>query len=139
MSKPRWRPASAREATSNAAAFIEFARATGAADLTPAEIQPFKAENPAEFRALLAALAGLDPTADLATQLAPYKSNAAMRASWDGLLESFAHYLLVEELRPDDTLIWTGAPDDPYPLGALLIGAHILLPLPPGEGRGEGA
>ena len=130
MSKPKWRPADAREATSNAAAFIEFARATGAADLTPAEIQSFQAENPAEFRALLAAFAGLDPTADLAAQLATYKSNAAMRATWDGVLDSFGHYLLVEELRPDDTFIWDGAPDDPSVFGALLTGARVEFSSP---------
>jgi hypothetical protein len=127
MSKPKWRPANPQEATSNVAAFIEFARATGLADLEPAEIAGFQAENPARFRALLARFVGLDPGSDLAALLAPYKSNPAMRAraSWDGLLDSFAHYLLVEELRPDDTLAWDGAPDDPWPLGALLTGARV--------------
>jgi len=132
MSKPKWRPADAAEATSNVAAFIEFARATGAADLTPAEILPFQAENPAKFRALLAAFAGLDLSADLAAQLARIPSNAAMRAraSWDGLLDSFGHYLLAEELRPDDTLVWDGAGDDPTPLGAMLIGARVDISSP---------
>ena len=127
MSKPKWRPANAQEATSNVAAFIEFARAMGLADLEPAEIARFQAEKPTKFRALVASFAGLDPNSDLATVLAPYKSNPAMRvhASWDRLLDSFAHYLLVEELRPDDRMVWDGAPDDPWPLGALLTGARV--------------
>ncbi len=87
MSKPKWRPANAAEATSNVAAFIEFARATGAADLTPAEIPAFRAENPAEFRALIAAFAGLD--------------NAAMHALGDEALDRLAHRLLIEDERPD--------------------------------------
>ena len=132
MSKPKWRPANEQEATSNAAAFIEFARASGAADLTPAEIPRFQAENPAEFRALLADLAGLDPTAALDPQLARITSNAAMRqrANWDGVLDSFAHYFLVVELRPDDFMVWDGAPDDPAALGALLTGARVEFSSP---------
>jgi len=129
MSKPKWRPANPQEATSNVASFIEFARATGAADLTPAEIPQFQAENPTEFRALLASVARLDRGADLAPQLARFTSNPAMRAraSWDALLDSFAHYFLTAELRPDDTLHWDGAPDDPIILGALLTGARVAF------------
>ena len=132
MSKPKWRPANEQEATSNAAAFIEFARASGAADLTPVEIPRFQAENPAEFRALLADLAGLDPTAALDPQLARITSNAAMRyrANWDGVLDSFAHYFLVVELRPDDFIVWDGAPEDPAALGALLTGARVKFSSP---------
>ncbi len=132
MSKPKWRPANEQEATSNAAAFIEFARAAGVADLTPAEIPQFRAENPAEFRALLADLAGLDPTTALDPQLARITSNAAMRqrANWDEVLDSFAQYFLVSELRPDDFMVWDGAPDDPAVLGALLTGARVEFSSP---------
>ena len=133
MSKETWK-------RSFLAAYLGFCKQVDEADaiarkdrgraLDALPIDPYAAENPAEFRALLAAFAGLDPTADLATTLAPYKSNAAMRATWDGLLDSFAHYLLVEELRPDDTLVWTGAPDDPTLLGALLTGARVEFSSP---------
>ena len=130
MSKPKWRPATAAEATSNVAAFIEFARATGVADLTPAQIPAFQAENPAKFHALLAGFAGLDLASGLAPQLARVTSNAAMRdrASWDLVLDSFFYYLLEEELRPNDVLVWKGEPDDPAMLGAQLTGATVIFP-----------
>jgi len=132
MSKLKWRPADEREATSNVAAFIEFARASGVAELTPAEIPWFQAENPVEFRSLLAMIAGLDPSADFDLQLARISSNAAMRvrASWEGVLDSFAHYFLVAELRPDDVFVWDGAPDDPALLGVMLTGARVEFSSP---------
>ena len=132
MSKPKWRPADEREATSNVAAFMEFARASGVAELTPGEIPRFQAENPAGFRGLLAEIAGLNPAAGLDSQLARITSNAAMRsrANWEEVLDSFAHYFLVAELRPDDIFVWDGAPDDPALLGVMLTGARVEFSSP---------
>ena len=139
-----WRPATEAAATSTLAAFIEHTRATASLALTPAETLGFQRKNPEQWRALLADFAGLNRAETLAAALAPHAARlqnpdgspasiAAMHksAGWDGLLDSLGHYLLTVELRPDDTLDWPGARDDPWPLGALLAGATVRLTAPP--------
>ena len=141
--KAIWRPETEAEATSNMAAFIEYTRATSGVCLTPAEILGFQGENPARLRALVADFVGLDLDVAPGEALTPHAARlqnpdgspasiAAMlkTAGWDGLLDSLAHYLLLAELRPDDTLDWPGAVDDPWPLGALLAGASVRLTAP---------
>jgi hypothetical protein len=44
-----------------------------------------------------------------------------------GLLALAASHLLDAETRPDDRLLWTGDPADPWPYGAWLVGATVIL------------
>jgi hypothetical protein len=48
--------------------------------------------------------------------------------SWSALLRLAASHLLVAETRPDDRLLWLGDPADPWPYGAWLAGARLVLP-----------
>jgi hypothetical protein len=47
--------------------------------------------------------------------------------TWHDLLASAAFHLLHANTRPDDRLLWAGDPTDPWPLGALICGAAIIL------------
>lgn len=39
-----------------------------------------------------------------------------------------ASHLLAADTKPDSRLFWSGAPDDPWPLGAWLVDATVILP-----------
>ena len=54
---------------------------------------------------------------------------AAMLAagSWAALCAHAADHLLRLEIRPDQRVAWRGPLDDPWPLGALLAGATLIL------------
>ena len=41
------------------------------------------------------------------------------------LVRSVADHVLCADTRPDDTLVWRGDPADPWPFGALVVGAAI--------------
>lgn len=47
--------------------------------------------------------------------------------TWDDLTRLAASHLLVAGTRPDDTVQWLGAADAPWPLGAWLAGAGVVL------------
>jgi hypothetical protein len=47
--------------------------------------------------------------------------------SYQTLLRVTADHLLFAETRPADTLTWHGDPDDPWPWGALSVGARLVL------------
>lgn len=47
------------------------------------------------------------------------------------LLRMVADHLLAADTRPDDTLTWRGDPADPWPFGALFIGATLVIRPPP--------
>jgi hypothetical protein len=47
---------------------------------------------------------------------------------WSGLLALAASHLLDADTRPDDRLLWLGDPADPWPYGAWLVGAAVVLP-----------
>ena len=67
MRKVNWRPASEAEACSNAAAFIEFARATVGINLHPEDLEAFRYDN--KFAAIFRAFLGQDPTPEQADSL----------------------------------------------------------------------
>ncbi|MCW3473631.1 hypothetical protein [Limobrevibacterium gyesilva] len=47
--------------------------------------------------------------------------------SWPALLDLAAGHLLDANTRPDDRLLWTGGAADPWPFGALIVGATVIL------------
>ncbi len=47
--------------------------------------------------------------------------------TYQSLLRVTADHLLFAETRPADTLTWRGDPDDPWPWGALAVGARLVL------------
>ena len=125
------------------AAFLDYIATLHGLRLTPGETLGFQRKNPVRWRALVADFAGVNLAETPAAALAPHAARlqntdgspasiAAMlkSAGWDGLMDSLGQYLLVAELRPDDTLDWPGARDDPWPLGALLAGATVRVTAP---------
>ncbi len=65
--------------------------------------------------------------ADLSTDNATWRKASGSRAegTYDELVRAVADHLLCADTRPDDTLIWGGDPEDPWPFGALYIGAAL--------------
>ena len=47
--------------------------------------------------------------------------------TWDMLAALAASHLLVADIRPDDRVQWLGPPGDPWPLGAWIVGATVIL------------
>jgi len=60
------------------------------------------------------------------------------RTDPEGLLALAASHLLDAETRPDDRLLWTGDAADPWPYGAWLVGATVILGSP-GDAAAEAA
>lgn len=58
----------------------------------------------------------------------PPPVQAALDAmDWTVFVRHLADHILVADTRPDDSLVWTGAPSDPWPYAALAIGATVVL------------
>ena len=130
-----------------ASVFAEFLAATGRAAVTPAQILD-----------AVAAFAGLDPALgwagnlrrrtgervairrggaawrydDIATSDAAWQaaSGPCAQGSYEKLVQVTADHLLRADTRPDDTLLWRGDPEDPWPFGALIIGATLEFATP---------
>ena len=139
------RPASAEaHSVSGPAVFAEWLAAHGRDPRTPA----------ARLEAV-AAFAGLEPSlgwsgnlrrdtsrrlairrgawawtfAELASDDHAWREAAGLRAegTYDALVRAVADHLLCADTRPDDILVWRGDPADPWPFGALYIGAALDL------------
>lgn len=147
-----WRPADEAEATSNRGVFIEWLRATGRQpDAGPADVAGWRSDLDA-----MARFSGLRPDAGWAGNLrcnrggreavvhlgprrawsrdallddAAWAEAAGAMADqpWETLVRVVASHLLDAETRPDDRLLWGGDPRDPWPWGALAIGATLIL------------
>ena len=137
MSRILWRPRDEAEATSNLAALIEFFRARGGAnDVSPEIISQLRQENSGKFAILLAVFCDLDPAEPIPPDrfVRVEGPNASARiaamlkqADWPTLLASVAAHLLDAEIRPDDRVLWTDRSDNPWALGALAVGATLIL------------
>jgi hypothetical protein len=55
-------------------------------------------------------------------------AGAIAKLDWLGLLRLAAGHLFGRDTRPDDRLLWPGDPADPWPYGAWLVGAAVILP-----------
>jgi hypothetical protein len=65
----------------------------------------------------------------LAENEAAWRIAAGPRADgdYDELVRVVADHILCADTRPDDTLYWSGDPLDPWPWGALAIGATLIV------------
>ncbi len=153
MAQKPWRPMDEAEATSNRGVFIEWLRASGRQeDAGPDDVAAWRRDLDC-----LAQFAGLCPEAGWAgnlrrprgkcealVRLAPRRSwsrdvladsadvwaqaaGAMAQRPWDTLVRVVASHLFDAETRPDDRLLWGGDPGDPWPWGALAIGATLIL------------
>jgi hypothetical protein len=136
-----WRPASEAEAAGALAAFVEWLRATGA--LVDAGPDRARTGFDAALRRFMGWTDGPAPArADGKEALVLHRGG---RTSWryDGLpgwaldrlagadaLDLVRFHLFEAETRPDDRVLWLGSPDDPLPLGALYVGATVILAEP---------
>ena len=154
MGQKPWRPADEAEATCNRGGFIEWLRATGRApDAGPDDVATWQADldamaafgglqradgwagNLRRHRGRREAVVRLTPARRVWTRDALADSDAAWAAAagavaeqpWAALVRIVASHLLDAETRPDDRLLWGGDPGDPWPWGALAVGATLIL------------
>ncbi|OJY70364.1 MAG: hypothetical protein BGP12_21715 [Rhodospirillales bacterium 70-18] len=157
MQNPLWHPSDEAMAASNIAAFIEWLRAGGRhSPAGPAGVAAWAQAEPAAFARAISDFAGLDPALGYAENLAraatgrvvllrpagrreiaaaalsgpglPARIAAMLKAGCSGMLPAqAADHLLWFDLRPDERLLWAGGLIDPWPLGALLAGATLIL------------
>jgi len=143
------------EATGNRGVFLEWLRATGREpDATSQHVSTWRAD--ADAMAAFAGLRRADGWAGnlrrwhgareavvrlhpaprrawsrdaLAGSEAAWAAAAAAMAEqpWEVLVRVVASHLLDAETRPDDRLLWGGDPGEPWPWGALAIGATLIL------------
>ena len=152
-----WRPPDDRCAASNIAAFIEWLHALGLHPKEdPAGLCRWAENEPAAFTGPLLRFIGAregDSLADLATrwtgtrpaivEFGPPRrcwTRDALRGPagtrWRSrmspvkgaaLADLAAAHLLGGEIKPDDRLLWLGSSGDVWPLGALIVGATVVL------------
>jgi hypothetical protein len=151
-----WRPADEAEATATLTGFVEWLRATGRRpDATPRIVRGWAAQDRRAFHAATATFAGLAATTGLLDALPPGDRPALIARHADGRLGRWsrdalrqradlpptllaaiaaadvpslaASHLLGHETRPDDCLHWLGDPADPWPFGAWIVGACVLV------------
>lgn len=151
-----WRPRDEAEATGNRAAFLLFlAACRGVALDGPAALAGWAAAEPAAFEAAIRAFAGIGEAAgyvaalaggggrlvlledgarrewaaaDLAHAALPARLARLLAAGTPTMLAGqAADHLLRLDLRPDQAVLWAGGLEDPWPLGALLAGATLVL------------
>jgi hypothetical protein len=150
--KLAWHPPDESMAASALAVFVEWARATGAMPLAdPDQVMTWAARRGADFDAAMARFMGWPWPSPAASALvartrgareAVARHRGGVRDSWtyDALAPWIAaaldgadpialavFHLLERNTRPDDRLLWMGDPADPLPLGALFIGATVIL------------
>jgi hypothetical protein len=137
--------------------FIEWCRATRAVALDgPAALAAWRREEPAAFADAIADFAGLtghaskreallrgNPTraalivTDDGGRTVWSRGDLLATAPWPAWLEAAlmnadlvalaAFHLLDAGTAPDDCVPWSGDPADPWPLGAWLVGASVLV------------
>ena len=150
-----WRPADEAAATGNRAIFMEWLRATGREpDAMPGHVAIWRADadTMAAFAGLRRAsgwagnLRRFQGTREAVVHLRPEPrrawsrdalagSDAAWAAAagamaeqpWEVLVRVAASHLLDAETRPDDRLMWGGDHHEPWPWGALAVGATLIL------------
>jgi hypothetical protein len=143
--------------TSNLAAFLLWLEATGHRLRDADAARRWAGENRAAFRRAVQDFAGLKSGQGVEGALTRFDgkrvalvvrsitsrevwTRQALRAglpaavrrrlqevTWSDLLDWSADHLFAVETRPDDVLVWDGPADDPWPLGALAIGATLVL------------
>jgi len=160
-----WRPASEAEAVSGTAVFLEWLAATrGVALAGPDALAGWRRRAPEAFAAAMAAFVGLHEHTRvreallrghgarvalvgervwtraelLSREPAPHRLDQAWAALTPADLPSLAaRHLLELGTAPDDRVTWSGDPADPWPLGAWLVGAAVVV-RPPVSGPGGG-
>jgi hypothetical protein len=155
------------EVSSNLAAFLLWLEATGRGLKTAEAVRRWAGEDRAAFRRAVQDFAGLNPEQGIdgaltcldGERVALVIRTAASRevwtrhslraglpmplrqclhgATWNDLLDWTADHLFAAETRPDDVLVWDGPVNDPWPLGALVVGAALVLS--PGEDAASAA
>jgi len=156
MPHAKWRPASEADATTTCAALLEWLRAVRCIALAGADgLAAWRARAPADFAAAIADFVGLDGAADVrqtllrghdarealilhgnSWQRAELRTAPALPAEVATMLAALtqadlpalaASHLLDADTRPDTLLHWGGDPAEPWPLGAWLVGATVVL------------
>jgi hypothetical protein len=147
-----WRPESEAEAAGAMAGFIEWLRAGGRReDADPAAVLAWVAGRSADFDAAVVGFMGWrhpGPHFPRSLGEAVVLHRHGRRQTWAyGALPSCivdrlrladavglaAFHLFHCGTRPDDRLLWMGDPADPLPLGALYLGATVILADAPSE------
>lgn len=155
-----WRPADEAAAAGNMAAFILWLAACRGRVATGAGwVEAWAAADPAAFAEAISGFAGIEPGLGYAHNLARSGGRLVLRAAggrWQAaaavlagdampdciaamlaaggtamLAGQAADHLLRLEVRADETVLWAGPVGDPWPLGALLAGATLVLCDPP--------
>jgi hypothetical protein len=140
-----WHPADERMAASGLAVFVEWLRASGRrTNAEPAQVLAWAHARGPDFDAAIHAFMGWDTGGPVVCPgrdrhdavidrdhrawtydaLPPTVTAALSAADAVGLA---AHHLLVRGTRPDDQVPWSGDPSDIMPLGALYVGATVVV------------
>ena len=160
MKSDAWLPTDERVAASGLAVFVEWLRAGGRmVGAEPASVLDWARVRGAGFDAAMMAFMGWEKTGP---RIADWRGSreavvvyrGGKRQAWTydrvphEVVESLgradaaglaAFHLLERDVHPDDRVLWTGASDDPLPLGALYIGATVIFADNPGVATAEGA
>ena len=134
------------EAAGTIAVLVEYLRASG---LVPGATPEWVRSSPAGLAALIPGFMGWSagpavcPDRGARVALVIHQAGGQAEFTYDALpawvlgrlaaadAVDLALYHILRETRPDERLVWTGAPDDARPLGALYFGATVVM----GEGK----
>ncbi len=143
-----WHPADERMAASALAVFVEWLRASGRMHgAEPARVLEWARARSPEFDAAMAAFMGwgasgphLCPGRGLREAVVEVRDGVRRVWTYDALPADVmaalaaadavglaAFHLLERGTRPDDVVAWSGAAEDVVPLGALLVGATVVV------------
>ncbi len=160
MKSDAWLPTDERMAASGLAVFVEWLRASGRmVGAEPASVLHWARARGEDFDAAMMAFMGWEAggpriAACRGGREAVVVHRGGERRAWTydrvpgeiadslGLADAVGlavFHVLERDVHPDDRVVWTGASDDPLPLGALYVGATVIFADDPRVVAAEGA
>ena len=160
MKSDAWLPTDERMAASGLAAFVEWLRAGGLmAGAEPGRVLAWARGRGGDFDAARAAFMGWGATGPRIAlwrggreAMVVYRQGERRAWTYDAVPREItdalgradavglaAFHVLERDVHPDDRVVWTGASDDPLPLGALYVGATVIFTDDAGVVAAEGA